>query len=173
MASFNRHVNNCSKVDWEILINGSISLYCDENILKKDVGWLKNNQYKVIILDFSEVLSIKEFHVRIKKACEFPDYYGENMSALSDCLLYDLEIPYESGCALVLKKFDLFYMKDKEMAHEILERLSEASRQRMLTGERLIALLQSNNPKFAPDAIGSFKISWNRYEFVEAHRIKK
>lgn len=49
-------------------------------------------------------------------------------------------------------------MKDKEMAHEILERLSEASRQRMLTGERLIALLQSNNPKFAPDTIGAFKI---------------
>lgn len=173
MAAFNRYINNCSKVDWEILINGSISLYCDENILIKDMDWLKNNQYKVIILDFSEILSVEEFHVRIKKVCEFPDYYGENMSALSDCLLHDLEIPYESGCALVLKNFDLFYMKDKEMAHEILERLSEASRQRMLTGERLIALLQSNNPKFTPDTIGAYKISWNRYEFVEAHRIKK
>lgn len=101
MAAFNRYINNCSKVDWEILINGSISLYCDENILIKDMDWLKNNQYKVIILDFSEILSVEEFHVRIKKVCEFPDYYGENMSALSDCLLHDLEIPYESGCALV------------------------------------------------------------------------
>ena len=133
-----------------------------ENILIKDIDWLKNNQYKVIILDFNEILSIEEFHVRIKNACEFPDYYGENMPALSDCLLHDLKIPYEGGYALVLKNFDLFYLKDKGMAHDILERLSEASRQRMLTGERLIALLQSNNPKFVPDTIGAYKISWNR-----------
>lgn len=173
MAAFNRQVNNCSKVDWAVLINGSMSLYCDENILIKDLDWLKNNQYKVIILDFSEILSVEEFHVKIKKACEFPDYYGGNMFALGDCLLHDLEIPYEGGCALVLKNFDLFYEKNKEMAHGILERLSEASRQRMLTGERLITLLQSGNPKFVPDTVGAYKISWNRYEFVETHRIKK
>lgn len=171
MAAFNRQVNNCSKVD-SVLINGSISLYCNENILIKDLDWLKNNQYKVIILDFSEILSVEEFHARIKKTCEFPDYYGENMSALSDCLLHDLEIPYDGGCAFVFKDFDSFYMKDKEMAHDILERLSEASRQRMLTGERLITLLQSGNPKFVPDTIGAYKISWNRHEFVEAYRIK-
>jgi len=149
-----------------------MSLYCDENILIKDLDWLKDNQYKAIILDFSEILSCEEFHARIKKACEFPDYYGKNMSALSDCLLHDLEIPYEGGCVFVLKNFDLFYMKDKEMAHDILERLSEASRQRMLTGERLITLLQSRNPKFVPDTIGAYKIPWNRHEFIEASRIK-
>ena len=55
MAAFSRYVNNCSKVDWTILINGSMSLYCDENILIKDIDWLKNNQYKVIILDFNEI----------------------------------------------------------------------------------------------------------------------
>lgn len=172
MAAFNRHVNNCSKVDWAILINGSISLYCDETILAKDMGWLENHQYKIIILDFSEILSVEEFHVRIKKSCEFPDYYGENMPALSDCLRHDLKIPYEGGCAFVLKYFDLFYLENKEMAHDILERLSEASRQRMLTGERLITLLQSSNPKFVPDPIGAYGISWNRYEFLEAHRDK-
>ena len=172
MAAFNRQVNNCSKVDWAVLINGSISLYWNENILIKVLDWLKSNQYKIIILDFSEILSVIEFHARIKKMCEFPDYYGENMSALSDCLLHDLEIPYDGGCAFVFKNFDSFYMKDKEMAHDILERLSEASRQRMLTGERLITLLQSDNPKFAPDTIGAYKRSWNRHEFVEAYRIK-
>jgi len=87
MSAFNRYVNTCSRVDWEIL-------------------------------------GIEEFHAKIKKVCAFPGYYGKNMSALSDCLLHDLEIPDESGCALVLKSFDLFYMKDKEMAHDILERLS-------------------------------------------------
>lgn len=36
----------------------------------------------------------------------------------------------------------------------------------------LITLLQSSNPKFEPDTIGVYKISWNRHEFVEEYRIK-
>ena len=95
------------------------------------------------------------------------------MSALSDCLLHDLDIPYEGGCVFTLKKFNLFYKRDKIMAHDILERLCEASRQRILTGERLITLLQSDDPLFSPDVIGAYKISWNRHEFVNEDRIKK
>lgn len=29
MASFDKKINNCARLDWQILINGSISLYYD------------------------------------------------------------------------------------------------------------------------------------------------
>lgn len=172
MAAFNRYINNCSKIDWSILINGSISLYYDEDILEKDLEWLKSNQYENKILDFNTIDSIELFHNRIKEICDFPEYYGENMSALSDCMLYDLNIPYEGGIALVFKNFNLFYEKDKTMAHEILERVSEASRRRILTGERLITLLQSNDPLFSINSIGAYQVPWNRKEFAVKQRIK-
>lgn len=173
MALFNRYANNCSRVDWAILIQGSISLYYDENILEKDLDWLKNNEYRVINLDFNTIKSTKKFHEIVKKVCEFPDYYGENMSALSDCLMHDLEIPFESGCVLVLKKYNIFYEKEPDFAHDILERLDETSRRRILMGERLIILLQSDNPLFSPNKIGAYNISWNRHEYIEKYRFKE
>lgn len=93
------------------------------------------------------------------------------MSALSDCLRHDLEIPFESGFALVMENFDLFYEKDKISGHEILERLSRGARERILTGERLITLIQTSNPRFYPEAIGSFELCWNRHESADEQRL--
>ena len=42
MANFDIKINNCSKLDWRILMDGSVSLYHNADILKKDIQWLKN-----------------------------------------------------------------------------------------------------------------------------------
>lgn len=173
MAVFSRYVNNCSKLDWEVLVNGSISMYYDNDIMIQDLEWLRKNAYKIIELDFGFIDTPENFHKQIKKICEFPKYYGENSSALKDCLIHDLEIPYESGCAIVLKKYNQFYEKNKETAHEILESISESSRIRILMGERLITLLQSDSPTFLPDTIGARRILWNMQEAIDSIRIQK
>lgn len=171
MAAFERYKNNCARVDWEILINGAISLYYKHNILEKDLKWLAEKDYKIVNIDLKEINTIGLLHKKLKKACNFPEYYGENMSALSDCLRHDLEIPFESGFALVMENFDLFYEKDKISGHEILERLSRGARERILTGERLITLIQTSNPRFYPEAIGSFELCWNRHESADEQRL--
>lgn len=172
MAVFEKYKNNCARVDWEILINGSVSLYYNNSILERDLKWLAEKQYEIVCIDLKEINTIEQFHKRLKEGCNFPEYYGENMSALSDCLRHDLKIPFESGFALVLQNFNLFYEKDKISAHEILERLSTGSKERILTGERLITLIQTSNPQFYPDTLGTFEIKWNRHEFMEKKRFK-
>lgn len=171
MADFDRYKNNCSRIDWEIFMNGSVSLYYSYDVLEKDLKWLLEKKYKIVRIDLKEINTQELFHKRIKESCHFPEYYGENMSALSDCLRHDLEIPFKSGAALVLENFNLFYEKDKSAANEILERLSRGSRERILTGERLITLIHTNDPQFDPEEIGSFKIRWNRCEFMDERRL--
>ena len=39
-----------------------------------------------VILKGSEIKSISDFHKQIKTLLELPDYYGENLDALWDCL---------------------------------------------------------------------------------------
>ena len=62
MAGFDIRINNCSRLDWRILINGSVSLYHDEDILKGDMEWLKNENYQLYILDFHIIKTREDFH---------------------------------------------------------------------------------------------------------------
>lgn len=41
---------------------------------------------KRYIVDFRKVNNIKEAHSEMKKALDFPDYYGGNLDALNDAL---------------------------------------------------------------------------------------
>ena len=43
---------------------------------------------KVIEVDFSDCKYLGEIHRVMKKQLDFPEYYGENLSALWDCLRY-------------------------------------------------------------------------------------
>ncbi len=41
---------------------------------------------KKVILNFSEAETQQDIHEVLKEALAFPDYYGENLDALYDCL---------------------------------------------------------------------------------------
>lgn len=41
---------------------------------------------KKYIVDFRKVNNIAEAHKELKESLNFPDYYGENLDALNDCL---------------------------------------------------------------------------------------
>ena len=43
---------------------------------------------EIIEVDFTNCKYLGEIHKTLKKQLNFPDYYGENLSALWDCLRY-------------------------------------------------------------------------------------
>ena len=43
---------------------------------------------EIIEIDFSDCKYLGEIHKALKQQLDFPDYYGENLSALWDCLRY-------------------------------------------------------------------------------------
>lgn len=46
-----------------------------------------------VILEGSKLVDRKALHKILKKELKFPEYYGENLDALWDCLITDIELP--------------------------------------------------------------------------------
>ena len=169
MASFIDDPEEFQRLDFEILQNGSVSLYFRSPILEEDISWLKANQYRVDSFDcdgwMDEAALLKDFGLTM----EFPDYYGQNFNALNDCLS-DVDVADNGGRAIVLNRFDSFAAKNPDGAEVLLNILDENSRHHLMFGRRVLILVQSNDPEIRFDAIGRYGATWNRQEWLNSSR---
>jgi len=78
-----------------------------------------------ITLDFAGISSVEELHTYLKETFHFPDYYGRNMDALWDCLLYGFETP----TVITLKNL---YRPDSKAKRTVQRMLLEAAIPTML-----------------------------------------
>lgn len=78
---------------------------------------------KIATLDFSGCQRLDDLHTRIKKALDFPDYYGKNLDAFWDCLNIDCDVDFVTikGCSEVatelkptVKKILALFEKSKQ-----------------------------------------------------------
>lgn len=107
--------------------------------------------------------------LRLVSFClELPDYYGSNFDALNECLL-DLEIK-ETGLLIVLEHFDAW---DQGKGHVLIEIIDRAARFHLLLGERMVLLIQVDDPNTTFDPIKSMSSIWNRREwFIKDREVK-
>ena len=102
------------------------------------------------------------------KQLKLPDYYGSNFDALHECL-QDLDIK-ETGLVIVLVHFDAW---DPGKGRVLIEIIDRASRFHLLLGERIILLIQVDDPNTTFDPIKSTSPIWNRREwFIKDREVK-
>ena len=160
-----------SDIAFNILSDGPVSMYHDIKILDTDLKWFKGNNYTVYDFDASN-WTIDQAHADIKEVMDFPDYYGHNLSAFNDCL-GDTYSADHKGQVIVLRHFDTFFNNDKEFCLGLLDIIADNSRRWLLTGQRLIGIIQSDDPHFHTEKIGGHNPTWNRKEWLNVDRIKK
>ena len=154
-------------LDWSILQNGWTSLYWRTNILDEDINWFENSNYVTVDFNCKTWKNDKVMHNQIKEKLDFPEYYGENFNAFSDCLS-DLNI-IKTGLVVVFRHMDSI---NKNTAHKILDILADSSRLHLLFGNRLITLVQVDNPDYEIDPVGKTSVIWNGQEWFDADRQK-
>lgn len=169
MAIFTNRNELTNRLDGHILVSGSLNLYYKLEVLNETLGWLNNHRYVSYIFDCSKWGSTEVIHDDLKKTLGFPDYYGENLNALNDCLS-DMDVPYDGGAVLVLLKFDIFYKIFGEEVQDFLDVLEIASRKFLLYGRRFITLIQSNDPNISLKPVGACAIVWNGKEWLNKNR---
>src|SRR2546426_9957661 len=146
MASFRDDDQTYQRVDYRLLQNGAITLYGRRAYLEEDMAWLVAHGYRIHRWDTSKWHSEAEMHSAIAAELAFPDYYGNTLDGLYDCLC-DLDIPPDAGLALVLDRFDSFARQNHGVAQAILDAAQEASRHYLLFGYRFLELVQADDPQ--------------------------
>lgn len=111
----------------------------------------------------------------IAVALDFPSYFGRNFDALNDCLSDVASGSYgtpedATGLVLVLTGYDSFASKEPMMAHSVADIFASQSRQAMLYGQRMLCLLQSDDPRFTLPPVGAQTVAWNEAEWLDSKR---
>lgn len=91
---------------------------------------------EIAIIDGKDVTSTEALHRILKDQLDFPDFYGENLNALWDCLTGWIELPL----TLVWKNFDISQKELGSDADDVLRILKKA--QAELDGEFFIQIDQ-------------------------------
>jgi RNAse (barnase) inhibitor barstar len=148
------------RLDWEILQNGWSSLYCSAAILESDLNWFRKSDFMIIEIDCSNWTNLNSMHRSLSTAFSFPDYYGNNLDSLNDCLS-DVEIPDE-GLIVVFKHFEIV---QRDVGVKIADIFANNSRRHILFGRKLILLIQVSSRDFEMPNVGGSPILWNSAEF--------
>lgn len=157
-----------NRLDEEILRDGAIGMYYSVDILEEDIKNLQGFNYKIIDINVSDWTS-KTIHPNLEHSLDFPDYYGRNLDAFADCLddMYDKKY---TGLLIVFRHFDKLIEQDKSESKGILDVIARISRQWMISGQRLLCLIQSDNPDLEIDKIGGYHLTWNAAEWFSDKR---
>ena len=116
-------------------------------------------------------------HRGLAESLEFPNYYGQNLNALIECLrdvaFYDFGARRESaGTVLVLSHFDAFARSNRGVAQALLDSYARAARTAWLVGHRMLSLVQSDDPDISFDPVGATTVMWNPEEWLRAKRMR-
>lgn len=160
---------DAERLDWKLLERGAVALYNKGSILAQDVAWFRAHGYVVHELDGVNWKTPAEFHADAQRALNFPAYYAKNLASWIDCVA-ELPVPDEGGLAIVFRRFDAFAHAQPQLGQTILDSIETASRRFMLTGRRLLALVQSDDPRIRFERVGAVPVTWNPREWLDSDR---
>lgn len=158
------------RLDWRLLERGAIALYYKSSVLSADLGWFRQAKYVVHEMNGVAWDTPAAFHADVQRSLGFPDYYSKNLASWIDCLA-ELPVPDESGTVLVFRRYDVFAKAQPQLAQTILDSIECTARRLLLTGRRLLALVQSDDPRIRFERVGAVPVTWNPREWVDSERI--
>jgi hypothetical protein len=158
-----RWPEDARRLDFDLLRESPVTLYRSREVLAEHVAWLRRHGYAVHEFDCSGWSSEADFHDAAARSLGFPGYYGRNLDAFNDCMC-GIEVPEEGGTALAFLAFDVLHRLSPERAWHVLDIVARWSRFLLLTGRRLMALVQTDDPGLRVKPVGARPVLLNSEE---------
>jgi hypothetical protein len=159
------------RLDWDLMQNGAVALYFRMATLEEDLAWLRNHGYHIETIDCRD---LTVFCRQTSLVLKFQEQFGYNewmgnLNALNDAFRY-LDIGPESGLVLSFLRYDLLKSANPHLAQGVLDIIESSSRDHLLFGRRLLALVQSDDPRIQFEPLGARAANWNRREWLNKDR---
>ncbi|MET0637958.1 MAG: barstar family protein [Chitinophagaceae bacterium] len=165
MTPFANSSETFSRLDFQILRDGGFILYLKEEALRPDLEWLRSHDYTRFEMDCNGWKGLEPMHRNLREVFGFPEYYGNNLNALADCLS-ELELSV-AGTYILFRHFGSL---EKKLAHSLLDILAHSVRGHLLFGRFLIVLVQVEDANYQLPGFGAISLKWNNSEWLTASR---
>jgi hypothetical protein len=169
MGSFT--YNDDDRLDWQLFQDGAVTLYLKQELMDLDIRWLSQHGYGIHVIDCSR---LSDFMSQMTRLLKFKDNFGYepwdgNLNALDDAFR-ELDFASVTGIALCFVRFDSLLGANRSCALGTLDTIERHSRDCLLLGQRLLALVQSDDPMIDVGAFGCRQAKWNSKEWLDADR---
>ena len=160
--------------DFALLRDGGLALFWSPQVLTEVENELHSLGYDAARLEAAQ-WDGTSMHGHIAAALDFPDYYGQNLNALADCLGDVAHGDYgwdchRTGLVVTVEGFAAFHRRDPDLAQALADSLAAASARALLFGHRILWLLHADDPKFRLASVGAFSVPWNGREWLASKR---
>jgi RNAse (barnase) inhibitor barstar len=169
MAAFGDDPRDRERLDWRLLQNGAVALYHRTSVLRQDAEWLRQEGYRLYELDAGDWNTAVAFYRDAKRVLGVPPQYGDNLAILIDALS-ELDVPADGGVALQFRRYDACARAQRPLAQTVLDLIESTSRRFLLTGRRVLGLVQSDDPRLKFERVGAVPVVWNPREWLDSAR---
>jgi RNAse (barnase) inhibitor barstar len=168
-AAFGDLPEDRERLDWQLFQNGGVVLYHKQQVLAEDAAWLVKAGYELREFDANGWTTSAAFHEDMKRVFSFPKHYTNNLASLVDALA-ELQIAPGGAIAVQLRRYDRLAKAESHLAWSVLDALETTSRRLLLTGRRMLSLVQSDDPRIKFDRVGAMPVNWNPREWLDTDR---
>src|SRR5688572_20278636 len=175
MAAFDPSIDLSMDPGYRLLHNAFVTLFWRRSLLDTTLTQLEMADYHLMHLDACGWETAKDMHRDLARAFDFPSYYGHNLDAFDECLRDVVAHRYgwperATGLVLVFTGYHAYAARESWDAQALLDAIARHARSALLFGERLICLVQSDNPLIEFDPVGCTPVIWNDAEWLTANR---
>lgn len=168
-AAFGDSPSDRERLDWHLFQNGGVVLYHKHQLLTEHTAWLLREGYQLRELDANGWKDSRAFHEDVKRVFDFPAHYTANFASFVDSLA-ELEIAPGGAIAVLMRRYDRFAKAEPHLAWSVLDALETTSRRLLLTGRRLLSLVQSDDARIKFERVGAMPVNWNPREWLDSDR---
>lgn len=159
------------RADYRLLQYGAVTLFWRAALFEAAKADLRALDYHLIEIACA---GVEPFVQALGEGLRWRDQFGYepwsgNLNALNDGLR-DPPVGAEGGLAICLGDFHTIAREDAGFAQGVLDVIEYNSRDHLLRGRRLMALVQTADAGFHADGLGARAAWWNPAEWLNANR---